>query len=90
MMFRDKLNQFYTAIKFNQMFAFRLNWRYQIVYIKVGNRKFQTVFLFQMFEWIKQNRTLFIGNCTEIGANHQQASDLQESHRHFATNSMVG
>uniref|UniRef100_H2XVV8 DH domain-containing protein n=1 Tax=Ciona intestinalis TaxID=7719 RepID=H2XVV8_CIOIN len=42
----------------------------------------------KMFDWIKQNRTLFIGTCNDIGNSQQQASDLQESHRHFATNSM--
>ncbi|XP_076823491.1 triple functional domain protein-like isoform X2 [Clavelina lepadiformis] len=42
----------------------------------------------KMFEWIKQNRALFVGSCTEIGSSYQQACELQESHRHFATNSM--
>ena len=42
-----------------------------------------------MFDWIYQNRDVFLGSYVEIGRNHKEAKHLQEEHTQFTTASNV-
>ncbi|GAB6019934.1 hypothetical protein CHUAL_001465 [Chamberlinius hualienensis] len=41
------------------------------------------------FEWIYNNKELFLANYVDIGQTYQMAKDLQEEHKHFTMASMT-
>ena len=42
-----------------------------------------------MFDWIANNRDLFLVNYTEIGNSHQMAVELNSEHTQFANSAVV-
>lgn len=42
----------------------------------------------KMFDWLKENRNLFMNHYLRIGRNSSEVATLQQQHNHFCAGSM--